>query len=93
MYSKGGGERGHRKGQRKKDASGIYLILAVQRADANGIPGQIKNNLDSRMCGRATAIILDNTIAAGGIPKDARGRFILQEGTVFRGYLFNEGQL
>lgn len=45
------------------------------------------------MCGRATAIILDNTIAAEWIPKDARGRFILQEGTVFQGYLFNEGQL
>ena len=27
------------------------------------------------------------------IPKDARGRFITGDGTVFQGYLFDEGQL
>ena len=38
-------------------------------------------------------IILDNTRAAEQIPKDARGRFITGDGTVFQGYLFDEGQL
>lgn len=78
-------------------AFGIHLILATQRPDANVIPGQVKNNMDFRVCGRAdnvlSQIILDNTSAAEQIPKDARGRFILGDGTVFQGYLFEEGQL
>lgn len=78
-------------------AFGIHLILATQRPDANILPGQIKNNLDFRVCGRAdnvlSQIILDNTNAADQIPKDARGRFITGDGTVFQGYLFDERQL
>ena len=78
-------------------AFGIHLILATQRPDANILPGQIKNNLDFRVCGRAdnvlSQIILDNTSAADQIPKDARGRFITGNGTVFQGYLFDEKQL
>lgn len=82
---------------RQGRAFGIHLILATQRPDATIIPGQIKNNMDFRVCGRADSvlsqIILDNTSAAEQIPKDARGRFILQDGTIFQGYLFDEGQL
>ena len=78
-------------------AFGIHLILATQRPDANILPGQIKNNLDFRVCGRAdnvlSQIILDNTSAAERIPKDARGRFITGDGTVFQGYLLDEKQL
>ena len=78
-------------------AFGIHLILATQRPDANILPGQIKNNLDFRVCGRAdnvlSQIILDNTSAAEQIPKDARGRFITGDGTVFQGYLLDEKQL
>ena len=82
---------------RQGRAFGIHLILATQRPDATIIPGQIRNNMDFRVCGRADSvlsqIILDNTSAAEQIPKDARGRFITGDGTVFQGYLFNEGQL
>ena len=71
-------------------AFGIHLILATQRPDANILPGQIKNNMDFRVCGRAesvlSGIILDNTSAAEQIPKDARGRFITGDGTVFQAY-------
>ena len=78
-------------------AFGIHLILATQRPDANVIPGQVKNNMDFRVCGRAdnilSGIILDNTSAAEQIPKDARGRFITGDGTVFQAYLFDEGRL
>lgn len=78
-------------------AFGIHLILSTQRPDAAILPGQIKNNLDFRVCGRAdnvlSQIILDNASAAEQIPKDARGRFITGDGTVFQGYLFDEGQL
>ena len=82
---------------RQGRAFGIHLILATQRLDATIIPGQIRNNMDFRVCGRADSvlsqIILDNTSAAEQIPKDARGRFITGDGTVFQGYLFDEGQL
>lgn len=82
---------------RQGRAFGIHLILATQRPDATIIPGQIRNNMDFRVCGRADSvlsqIILDNTSAAEQIPKDARGRFITGDGTVFQGYLFDEGQL
>ena len=82
---------------RQGRAIGIHLILATQRPDATIIPGQIRNNMDFRVCGRADSvlsqIILDNTSAAEQIPKDARGRFITGDGTVFQGYLFDEGQL
>lgn len=75
-------------------AFGIHLILATQRPDANIIPGQIRNNMDFRVCGRAESvlsqIILDNSSAAEQIPKDARDRFITGDGTVFQGYLFDE---
>ena len=82
---------------RQGRAFGIHLILATQRPDATIIPGQIRNNMDFRVCGRADSvlsqIILDNTSAADQIPKDARGRFITGDGIVFQGYLFDEGQL
>ena len=78
-------------------AFGVHLILATQRPHANIIPGQIKNNLDFRVCGRAdnvlSQIILDNTSAAEQIPKDARGRFITGDGTVFQAYLFDQERL
>ena len=79
---------------RQGRAFGIYLILATQRPDATIIPGQIRNNMDFRVCGRADSvlsqIILDSTDAAEQIPKDAQGRFITGDGTVFQGYLFDE---
>lgn len=82
---------------RQGRAFGIHLIHATQRPDATIIPSQIRNNMDFRVCGRADSvlsqIILDNTSAAEQIPKDARGRFITGDGTVFQGYLFDEGQL
>ena len=82
---------------RQGRAFGIHLILATQRPDATIIPGQIKNNMDFRVCGRADSalsqIILDNTSAAEQIPKDARGRFITGDGVVFQGYLFDENAM
>lgn len=78
-------------------AFGIHLILATQRPDANVIDGQIKNNVNFRVCGVAddnlSRIILENSSAADQIPVDARGRFITRDGTVFQGYLFNDRQL
>ena len=75
-------------------AFGIHLILATQRPDANILTGQVKNNLDYRVCGRAdntlSIIILDNGSASDMIPSDAQGRFINRDGTVFQAYWFDE---
>lgn len=82
---------------RQGRAFGIHMILATQRPDANVLPGQIKNNIDCRICGRAdnvlSQIILDNTDAADQIPKDARGRFLRNDGTMFQAYWFDEREL
>ena len=82
---------------RQGRAFGIHLILATQRPDASILAGQIRNNMDCRICGRAdqvlSQIILDSTAAAEQIPKDAAGRFLLHDGTVFQAYLINENSL
>ena len=79
---------------RQGRAFGIHLILATQRPDANILSGQIRNNIDCRVCGRAdtilSQIILDNTTAAEQIPKHRAGRFILHDGTVFQGFWVDE---
>lgn len=79
---------------RQGRAFGIHLILATQRPDANILAGQIRNNIDFRVCGRAdnilSQIILDNTNAAEQIPKDSQGLFITHDGVIFKGYLFDE---
>ena len=79
---------------RQGRAFGIHLILATQRPDANILSGQIRNNINCRICGRAdnilSQIILDNTAAAEQIPKDASGRFLLHDGTVFQAYWFDD---
>lgn len=71
-------------------AYGIHLIIGTQRPDANVIPGQIKNNCDIRICGRAdntlSMIILDSADAADRINKNKQGRFLMQDGTEFQGY-------
>lgn len=79
---------------RQGRAFGIHLILATQRPDANILSGQIRNNIDFRVCGRAdnvlSQIILDNTEAADKIPKESQGLFVTHAGVVFQGYLFDE---
>ena len=82
---------------RQGRAFGIHLIFATQRPDAAILSGQIRNNINCRVCGRAdnvlSQIILDNTDAADLIPKDAKGRFLLHDGTVFQGYWLDEGDI
>lgn len=82
---------------RQGRAFGIHLILATQRPDATILPGQIKNNIDFRVCGKADSvlsqIILDSTAAAEKIPKDSQGRFITNSGKVFQAYLLEDSEL
>ena len=82
---------------RQGRAFGIHLILATQRPDANILSGQIKNNVNCRICGRAdtilSQIILDSTAAAEQIHKDARGRVLLHDSTLFQAYWFDDTNL
>ena len=79
---------------RQGRAFGIHLILATQRPDSTILTGQLKNNINYRICGRAdnvlSMIILDNTDAADQIPEDAQGRFLLHDGTMFQAYWFDD---
>ncbi|WP_102342544.1 FtsK/SpoIIIE domain-containing protein [Galactobacillus timonensis] len=79
---------------RQGRAFGLHLILATQRPDANILTGQIKNNIDCRICGTAdnvlSMIILDNTEAADKVPRDVQGRFITREGIIFQGYYLTD---
>lgn len=79
---------------RQGRACGIHLILATQRPDVNILPGQIKNNLDYRVCGRAdlvlSQIILDNGDANDRIPKNAQGRFLDNSGNLFQSFWFDD---
>ena len=82
---------------RQGRALGVHMILSTQRPDATILSGQIRSNIDCRVCGRAdnvlSQIILDNTDASELIPKDARGRFLLHDGTIFQSYMFDEESL
>ncbi len=81
---------------REGRALGIHLILATQRPDADNIPGQIRSNLDTRICGRAdknlSIVSLGSAAADELLPKDVPGRFIINDrtggtdGTVFQAY-------
>ena len=79
---------------RQGRAFGIHLILATQRPDSAILNGQIKNNINCRICGRAdnvlSMIILDKTDAADLIPEDAQGRFLLHDSTMFQAYWFDD---
>ena len=79
---------------RQGRAFGIHLILATQRPDSAILNGQIKNNINCRICGRSdnvlSMIILDKTDAADQIPEDAQGRFLLNDGTMFQAYWFDD---
>lgn len=81
---------------RQGRAFGIHLILATQRPDANILNGQIKNNMDCRICGRAgivlSQIILDSADADKVIPKDSH-RFMLYDGTVLQPYNFSDTEV
>jgi len=76
---------------RQGRAFGIHLLLGTQRPDSTILSGQIRSNIDFRVCGRAdeilSKIILDNKNATV-IPKDGQGQFILSDGTLFQAYYY-----
>ena len=75
-------------------AFGLTVILCAQRPDSDVLPGQIKSNMTVRICGRSNAtlstIIIGDGRASEQIPHNARGRFLMEDGTLFQGYYLNE---
>lgn len=77
-------------------ATGIDLIIGIQRPDANVLTGQIKNNIPVRICGRfadkpASEIVLGNTLAVD-LPQ-IQGRFLYKLGNdtaPFQAYYFDD---
>lgn len=80
-------------------AFGIHLILSTQRPDSKILEGQIKSNLDVRICGRADRILSEVVLGKGNtdadelIPKDKQGLFITNNGKRFKGYLFDDDMI
>lgn len=79
---------------RQGRAFGIHLIFATQRPDSEILKGQIKNNFDFRICGRAddilSKIIIGSTDADEKVPKDEQGVFLTNTGVLFKAYYLNE---
>lgn len=77
-------------------ATGINLLMGVQRPDANVLTGQIKNNIPVRISGRfadkaASEIVLGTTDAVN-LP-DIKGRFLYKMGNdieIFQAYYFDD---
>lgn len=80
-------------------ATGINLVLGVQRPDAKVLTGQIKNNVPVRISGRfadkaASEIVLGNTDAVE-LP-EIKGRFLFKVGnqtTEFQAFLFEDERM
>lgn len=75
---------------------GIHLILATQRPDCKLLEGQIKSNLDNRICGRTADRILSEVVLGKGnydadtlIGKEEVGLFVTNNKKRFRGYLLD----
>lgn len=80
-------------------ATGINLLLGVQRPDAKILPGQIKNNIPVRVSGRfadktASEIVLGTTDAVN-LP-EIKGRFVFKIGNEivqFQSYYFDDSRM
>lgn len=67
-------------------ATGIHLIMGIQRPDSDTVNGQIKNNTPFRVCGRFTdrepSRIMLASDAASNLP-NVKGRFLIKADSVF----------
>ncbi len=76
---------------------GIHLILSAQRPDYKLIEGQIKSNLDNRICGRtsdkpSSEVVLGKGNYEGNtlINNGEKGLFVTNNGELFRGYYLDQ---
>lgn len=78
-------------------AYGIHVIAGLQRPSSDVLNGQIKSQMDLRLCGRSddvlSQIVLDNTDASRKIGKNERGRFVTNDGRTIQGFFFTDSDL
>jgi len=71
-------------------ASGITLLVAGQRLDQNTFPGQLRSNINVRICGKAdenlSIVVYGDRRADELVPKNIRGRFMLEDKTLFQAF-------
>lgn len=72
----------------------IHLFAATQSPLVDVLPAQIRNNLGFRAVGRCddnlSRVVIGTPDAATAIPKDAPGRFLANDGTLFQSYMFDD---
>ncbi len=76
---------------RQRRAFGLHLILATQRPSATILNGQIRSNIDCRICGRA-----DNILSQMSRRADTKRRtraIITNTGVIFQSCLFNDSEV
>ncbi len=73
--------------------AGINIWLSTQRGDADTIPPQIRSNLTTRVCGRASEVLsrvtVDNSLASK-IQEHQKGRFVDDNEQYFQAFYFEE---
>jgi len=77
-------------------ATGIQLVLSLQRPSADILNGQIRSNMNYKACticdSNLSMIVLDNTDAAHKIGKAAKGRFLSNIPTLFQAYYLGKDE-
>lgn len=72
-------------------AAGITTVLSTQRPSADVIDGQIRSDINVRICGRAdenlSRVVFGDGRADEQVPKNVRGRFMLEDGTQFQAFI------
>lgn len=73
-------------------AAGITLVLATQRPSEDVLPRQVASNINIRICGKAdenlSRVAFGDGRADKQVPKNIRGRFMLEDGTMFQAYFY-----
>lgn len=71
-------------------ASGITLIVSGQRLDQYTFPGQLRSNINVKVCGKAdqnlSIVVYGDSRADEKVPKHIQGRFMIEDGTMFQGF-------
>lgn len=78
-------------------AFGIHLVLATQRPSAEWLDGDIRSNLENKICGSAddtlSYVVFGDHRASDLIQPGECGRFVTEKGELFQAYWMDENQM
>ena len=78
-------------------AFGIHLVLATQRPSADWLDGDIRSNLEHKICGSAddtlSYVVFGDHRASDLIQPGECGRFVTEKGELFQAYWMDEEQM